>query len=247
MFFALLCLAPAGMAAPQPAHTVAAQPSHAQPAQANCPTAFCTFLPLMLVQPIVPLLNEPAEGAQIVTLAPILTWTPTISSTYHVQVSADPSFATTEVNAMRSWRDPLPNPAFHITGSNLKVATIYYWRVGVRYEGSYQYTPVRMFATPAAQPLLPSPPALVAPPNAATLPALEVTLSWQAVPGALFYRARVWSPDSTIFDSEIVPASALSYQVQKPLVPGATYTWRVRTFDQYGWGIFGETWSFTAP
>jgi hypothetical protein len=217
-------------------------------AQPNCTVAPCKiFLAQAQVAPVEPLLNEPADNAQIASLAPILTWAPTISSTYQVRVSVDPSFATTEVNDEELWPNPLPALAFHITGSNLDPATTYYWRIGVRYRGIYRYAPVRTFRTPPMQPVLPPPPALVAPPNGTTLPTTDVTLSWGSVPGALFYRVQVRSPGPTAFDSEIVPASTLSYRVQRPLVPGTTYTWRVRTLDQYGWGDYGATRSFTAP
>jgi hypothetical protein len=193
-----------------------------------------------------PELIEPADGAQIISRAPLLSWTPTLSSTYQVQVSAVPTFATTEVNAEDPWFTPLPAQAVHITGSNLNIATTYYWRVGIFYQGSYRYTPVRTFRTPISSPPLPPPPTLTTPANGATLPAREVTLGWQALPGALYYRVRVFSPDSSVFDSEIVPASTPSHHVAG-LLPGTTYTWRVRTLDQYGWGPFSEPLDFTAP
>jgi len=204
------------------------------------------FLPVVQTTPLVPLLDEPANGAQIISVAPLLTWTPTISSTYQVQVSETSTFSTTQVNATDPWFAPLPPQAFHITGSNLHPATTYYWRVGVRYEGHYQYTPVWTFRTPPTNPALPAPPALVAPADGAHLPAPEVALSWQAVPGALYYRVRIYAPDSSIFDSAIVPASTLSHHVAG-LAPSTTYTWRVRTFDQYGWGSYSKPRSFTAP
>jgi hypothetical protein len=217
-------------------------------AQQNCTSTPCkVLLPLTRVAPVEPLLIDPANGAQIVSLAPVLTWTPTISSTYHVQISTDPSFATTRVNDEEDWPNPLPALAFHITGSNLDLATTYYWRIGVFYRGSYRYAPVRTFRTPTIRPPKAASPVLAAPPNNTTLPVLDVTLSWQSVPGALFYRTQVRTPGPTPFDSEIVPASTPSYHVQVPLVSGTTYTWRVRTFDQYGWGEFGAEWSFTAP
>src|SRR5262249_3986912 len=64
------------------------------------PTSKCTvFLPVVQPTPFVPLLDEPANGAQIISVAPLLTWTPTISSTYQVQVSETSTFSTTQVNA----------------------------------------------------------------------------------------------------------------------------------------------------
>jgi hypothetical protein len=235
--FALLCLALAGA-------TVERQAA----AQQDCTSTPCkVLLPLARIAPVEPLLNEPADGAQIASLAPILTWAPTISSTYQVRVSVDPSFTVNEVNDEDDWFNPLPALAFHITGSNLDLATTYYWRIGVFYRGSYRYAPVRTFRTPAVAPPKAVEPALVSPPNGTTLPAPDVTVSWQSAPGALFYRVQVRAPGPTSFDSEIVPASTLSYHVQKPLVSGTTYTWRVRTLDQYGWGDFGPSWSFTAP
>ena len=238
--FALLCLALGSAVVGRPARHVIAQQ--------NCTSTPCkVYLPLVRGAPVEPRLNDPANGAQIVSLAPILTWAPTISSTYQVQVSSDPSFTTTQVNANNPWHTPLPALAFHITGSNLQPATTYYWRVGVFYQGSYRYSAVWTFRTPTNRPPKAAPPALAAPPNGTTLPAPDVTLSWQGVPGALFYRVQVRSPGPTSFDSEIVPASTPNYHVQKTLVPGTTYTWRVRTFDQFGWGDYGAEWAFTVP
>ncbi len=233
--FTLLCLALAGTTF-----------GHRAAAQESCTSTPCqVLLPLVRVAPIEPLLIDPANGAQIVSLAPILTWAPTISSTYQIQVASDPSFVTTRVNAEDNLYNPLPMLAFHITGSNLAVATTYYWRVGVFYQGAYRYSPVWTFRTPTTRPPKATPPLLAAPRNGATLPTPDVTLSWQAVPGALYYRVRVFAPDSSTFDSEIVPATSLSYHVQKTPVPGTNYTWSVRTFDQYGWGDYGAEWSFT--
>lgn len=237
-----VCLASATM--PSARRATAAAP--AQAATCGISGTCKVFLPLILGPPLVPVLNEPADGAQIISRAPLLSWTPTISSTYQIQVSTDPTFATTAVNSVDPWSTPLPAQAVHITGSNLAIATIYYWRVGVLYQGTYHYTSVRTFRTPETSPKLPASPALVAPANGATLPAREVTLNWQPVAGALYYRVRVFSPDSSIFDSQVVPATTLSHQVGG-LLPGTTYTWRVRTLDQYGWGSFSAPSSFTAP
>src|SRR5262245_34457329 len=85
MWLVLSCLALTGATAPASGRTPA------PPADCSAPSGCSIFLPLIRVRPIEPLLNDPLNGAQIATVAPILIWTPTISSTYQVQVSADPS------------------------------------------------------------------------------------------------------------------------------------------------------------
>ena len=94
--------------------------------------------------------------------------------------------------------------------------------------------------------LLPARPQLLSPPDHTVLPAREVTVSWRGLPNTLYYRIKVYNPDATLFTSAIVAASATSYHIAG-LAPGATYSWKVKALNQYGWGTYPTPWSFTAP
>jgi hypothetical protein len=188
-----------------------------------------------------------AFRAQIDSLAPLLSWTPQITGTYKLQVATSPAFPpapTTEVSATSKLRHL--QPQVHVMSSNLKFgATTYYWRVGVVYQGSYLFSPIRSFTTPAKSTTpLPPAPVLLAPADHAILPAPNVVLSWQSMPGALYYRVRIYSPGPTLLDSAIVPATTTSYQISG-LTAGVSYTWKVKTLDQHAWGDYGAIRTFT--
>jgi hypothetical protein len=213
-------------------------------------TASCggcqVYLPVVALPLPIPQLNQPADGAQIISLAPLLSWTPQITGTYKIQVATSPAFPpapTTEVSTTTTVQNL--QPQIHVMDSYLKFgATIYYWRVGVVFQGSYLFSPIQSFTTPTSSvtPLPPSP-VLTAPSDHAILPAPNAVLSWQSVPGALYYRVKIYSPGPTLFDSAIL--SATSYNVTG-LNVGVSYTWKVKTLDQHGWGNYGKTRTFTA-
>jgi hypothetical protein len=195
---------------------------------------------------LVPRLVSPADGAQVVSLAPLLTWKPVISGSYQIQLSVDPSFTKPFVSTT-SIQAPLPAQATFVLGSDLDVATVFYWRVGLYQSGSYRFSPSASFMTPQKNPAgrLP-PPTLLAPPNLARLATSDVTLSWQSVPGALYYRIVVDTPYGTQLLSSIRDASMTTLPVTG-LAPGTTYTWEVKTLNQFGWGYYQTPWSFTTP
>ena len=206
------------------------------------------YLPLVARPLPIPQPEQPANGAQIDSLAPLLSWTPQITGTYKIQVATSPAFPpapTTEVSATTTVQDL--RPQVHVMDSNLKFgATTYYWRVGVLFQGSYLFSPIQSFITPASSVTpLPPAPVLIAPADHATVPAPDVVLSWQSVSGALYYRVRIYSPGPTLFDSAIVPATTTSYQVTG-LSAGLSYTWKVKTLDQHAWGNYGTIRTFTA-
>ncbi len=203
------------------------------------------YLPLMSVAPPFPHLSAPPDGAQLQTIAPILSWTPQITGTYQIQAATDPSFTTPTISATTILNNL--QTAQHIPDGNLKPATTYYWRVGVLFQGSQRFSSVWRFTTsPKNTALLPAHPPLLAPSNGAHLPAREVALSWQGAPTELYYRVKVYNPDATLFTSAIIAAPSTTYNVAG-LAAGTTYTWKVKAFNQYGWGDYSSPWSFTAP
>jgi hypothetical protein len=203
------------------------------------------YLPLMAVALPIPQLVAPPNNAQLDTIAPILSWTPLITGTYRIQASTDTSFATTAISATTALGDL--QTAQHVMDGNLNPLTTYVWRVGVLFQGSYRFSSIWQFTTPAKNTaLLPPHPQLLAPANRSHLPAGEVALSWQAIPNSLYYRVRVYNPDASLFTSAIIAAPATSYHIAG-LAAGTTYTWKVKALNQYGWGTYPTAWSFTTP
>src|SRR5215467_10374516 len=100
-------------------------------------TASCSgcqiYLPVVARPLPIPQLDQPANAAQIGSLAPLLSWTPQITGTYKIQVATSPAFPpapTTEVSTTTTVQNL--QPQIHVMDSNLKFgATTYYWRVGV--------------------------------------------------------------------------------------------------------------------
>ncbi|HEU5013670.1 MAG TPA: fibronectin type III domain-containing protein [Roseiflexaceae bacterium] len=126
------------------------------------------------------------------------------------------------------------------------IQTTLFWRVGeVKPEGELFSAPWS-FTTPAkdASKLLPAP-HLEAPANQATVPASNVTLNWQNVSGALYYRVALYAPDGTQVTAAIIPAPATTFTMHN-LSAGTTYSWRVKAFNASGWSIYSALWHFKA-
>jgi hypothetical protein len=203
------------------------------------------YVPIVMVPPPTPELIAPADGAQIVSLAPLLSWTPQITGTYLIQAATDPSFATPAISTTAELLDL--QPARHVLDGNLLPTTTYYWRVGLYQASNYLFSPIRRFTTPVKNSaILPPRPELLAPPDQAPLPAREVTVSWRGLPDALYYRVKVQNPDGTLFTSAIIKAPTTTFHVAG-LAAGTTYTWKVKALNQYGWGTYPKPRSFTVP
>lgn len=202
------------------------------------------YLPLVERPFPVPQLSDPANGAHVVSLAPLLSWTPQISGTYLLQVSPDPLFSTTTISATNDVHTA--QLIQHIPDGNLAPTTTYYWRVGLAEGDSYAFSSVWQFTTPQKNSaLLPPRPQMLAPTNGAVLSATEATLSWRNVQNAQYYRVKVYGPDGKLFDAQILSALSTTYHVTG-LTPGGTYSWEVKALNQYGWGTYPPRWTFTA-
>lgn len=209
------------------------------------------YLPIVAA-PIVPSLLAPADEAHVVSLAPLLTWDTPITGTYQIQIAADPTFAepsTFAFSETKTLHQGETGSQTTLITSNLASKTTFYWRIGLRSAaGGYRYA-TRSFTTPAKDSaLLPGPVALIAPANQAALPGNSVTLQWQPVPGALYYRVRVSLAGGALFSpGSKDPAAPSSSLAVAGLQPGATYTWKVKALNAYGWGEYSPIYSFSVP
>ncbi len=214
-------------------------------AEPNCTGSTCTvYLPLAQVAPPLPKLIEPADGAQVASLAPLLHWLPPEPGDYQVQVAFDPAFTTMAFTSTVSLSAPVQTQEYIMEGNLIQ--TTLYWRVGeVKPEG-YLFSPTWSFTTPVkdSSKLLAAP-HLLAPANQATLPASNVTLSWQSVSGATYYRVALYAPDGTQVTAAVLAAPTTTFTLHN-LSAGTTYSWRVKAFNAYGWSIYSTSWHFKA-
>jgi hypothetical protein len=154
---------------------------------------------------IAPTLIAPATGAvsQMTTL--VLSWSAVASATsYALQVSTDPAFATSSYNQCG-----LTATSQTVTG--LASSTLYYWRVNATNPGGTSTWATKSnFTTAIAAPALP---VLISPTNGASSQAVTVVMSWNAVTGATSYTLQV-SSDSTFASPSIFYQSGLVYAAQ---------------------------------
>jgi hypothetical protein len=249
----LIGLALASLSAPRAQPVAAAMPAPSAPAQAACPPNCTVFLPAVAVPGVLPILFQPANQAQVDSIAPTLYWTPAITGTYLIQMGSSPEFTsqTNEISTTRKLNDLTPQ--FTVPRNNLNGETKYYWRVGVLQPEGMVFSPVWEFTTAVEDPSrLPPPPQLLSPANGARLTTLTPDLTWAAPDGVDAYRARVLLADgkTTFKTSSVIEMPKTSYS-PSGLAGKVVYYWQVRVHNSYGWGQYGtgdgQPWRFRTP
>jgi hypothetical protein len=188
--------------------------------------------------PAAPLLVSPITNSVGVARNPLLDWNNVPNATsYRVQVSTDPNFATTVVNQVVTSSQYTVNPA-------LAYNTLYYWRANATNgSGTGPWSEVWNFTT---IPNLPPAPTLINPPNTATGVTLTPLMNWTDVPEAAQYRLQISTVNN--FSSTVVNVIVDSSQLQLQtgvLQGGTLYYWRVASINLGGQGAYSNTWSFT--
>ena len=191
------------------------------------------------VPPSAPTLSSPANSATGIAVSPTLTWNAVTGAvTYRVQVSTASDFSTGIVV------DDSTLTAASKALSSLTNSTLYFWRVNAKNAGgSSAWSSAFSFTTivPAS-----GVPVLSAPANGTTGIAVNPTLTWGAVTGAITYRVQVstasdFSTGIVVDDSTLTTASkALS-----SLANGALYFWRVNAKNLGGTSAWSTAFSFT--
>ena len=217
-------------------------PAGAKPTASPCAGQNCIYLSLIAYHPQIMLL-APAGGPAISSLAPVLAWRPPVEGSYRIQVSEDSAFAPTSSFAVSETKDikaPLPAQVNMLITSNLKPRQTYYWRVEKTGKESTLFPASEYFITSVKDAgLLPAGVQLLVPANNSSIAAQDVLLSWQPVPGALYYRIRVYDSSNTLVStapSEVDGATTATGVAS--LVPGMTYHWKVKALNAYGWGPY---------
>ena len=232
------------------AASAAGAPRSAQLAPAACTTGACTLYLPLLKYDVAPLLLDPAEGAQLATLAPPLTWTPSTIGIHRIQVTTDAGFSPSgsfALSTTKTVRLPLPESLTTALSSNLKYSTTYFWRVGVALpQGGTAYSSVQSFTTPAQGTLqLPGLVPIIAPRNNDNISGARVLLKWGTVPGALIYRIRMSDANGNDFtpgDAQVAGDQTTAWVED---IPKGTYTWKIKVLNSAGWGPYGNDYKFT--
>jgi hypothetical protein len=225
---------------------VAGAPRSAQPAAGACPNGTCTvFLPLTTNE-VAPILLGPVGNAQIISVAPSLSWRPSVPGLHKIQVTTDPNFAPTAslaVSTTKTIKLPIPAQVDTLLTSNLKAGTTYYWRVGVALPQGDFFSEIQSFTTPANV-VLPGLVPILSPRNNAHISPGRMLLKWGAVPGAILYRIRMFDANGNQFNpgTTQVPGTDTTFWVEN-LTPG-TYTWKIKVYTQVGWGPYGDDYTF---
>jgi regulation of enolase protein 1 (concanavalin A-like superfamily) len=189
--------------------------------------------------PATPSLVSPLNGATGIATAPTLVWTRSITATeYLLQVGTDSTFLTGVV-----LNDSTVTDTSRIV-PGLQNKTTYFWRVKAKNSaGASGFSPRWSFSTVDPTPVAPT---LLAPANGASNQPVSLTLQWNAVQDAQFYRLQV-ATDSTFVSGIVLDDTTLA--VTTRLVTGlanaTTYFWRVNARGTGGVGQFSLPWRFT--
>jgi hypothetical protein len=245
----VLCLALAGAAAPRGVPSAAAGPALTQPAQADCTSGCSVHLPIVSRPPIAPILNDPADQAQVDSIAPTLTWFPAASGTnYTIQIATSSDFisGTVEISTTRTLSAGTSEMQRNVPRNNLHGQRAYFWRVGVSLPGGIHYSPTWRFTTtvddPARYPLAPE---HLSPPAGAKITSTTPTLVWAALPDADAYRVKIIERTTgmTVRTTSVLDAPQTSYTVPAGVFAHATtYRWQIKAHTSYGWGEYGTYW-----
>lgn len=228
---------------------VVGAPRGAATAETTCPVEGCkSFIPTAAYD-LFPRMSYPANGEAITTLAPTLVWNPVTLGSYLVQVSSNGTFepeSTIVVSATKTISKATSDPVATLVTSNLKPNTVFYWRVGLETSNGYLYSQSQFFSTPPSDAVsLPGLVTVTDPRNNSSMRRDSVLLKWRSVPGALLYRIRMTDSSGRSFSSgsAYVEGSETTFWVYN-LQRGQTYTWRIKAYNQFGWGSYTDDLTF---
>jgi large repetitive protein len=191
--------------------------------------------------PAAPLLISPPNSSTGVSRNPTLDWNDVPNNnSYRVQVSTDPNFSSTIVNAVTG------NVSQYLVATpTLDYNTVYYWRVNAQNAGGTgPWSQVWNFTTLISPPLAPT---LILPVNNATNVSLTPYFDWTDVTGSSSYRLQI-ATNSTF--SNLVVNTIIFNESEFTLPSGnlignTVYYWRVAGINSGGQGPYSSVFVFT--
>lgn len=190
--------------------------------------------------PAAPILLAPPNHQIGTSRTPYLDWNNVPGATsYRVQVSTDPNFATTIINAVTGANSQYQVP------TALAYNTLYYWRANATNAGGTSlWSSVWDFTTIITVPLAPT---LLLPANAATGVILTPFFDWTDVSGATKYRLQISTSNvftNIVYDNANIATS--EYVLPSGYLIGSTqYYWRVAAINAGGQGAYSAGFVFT--
>lgn len=193
---------------------------------------------IQTIQPSIPILTYPSNGATLIDNTPDLAWTANNANYFDVQIDDNSSFTSID-------REETACQGFVWTPSSLSDGT-YYWRVRTYGYGIWSnWSETRNFTLNTTPPTYPT---LIAPSGNIAL-GNEISFSWNSVPNAARYRIKICydqNMTTQITGSPFEPSlGATNYNISaNSFTSGQTYYWQVSSIlpnDVGGWGNFGPS------
>ena len=193
--------------------------------------------------PVLPVLTSPSNNEKVDTLIPSLSWNSGNNSRV-TQAQLEVIYPdNTDTSESEFWKSGIVNT--NPFDQNLEKDQVYRWRVRLQcgdvwgdFSPEWQFTPVY------DGPFLPGP-QLVSPLDDSTTDSVEVTVQWEAVPGAKSYIVfgkggfiPIFYPRAWTFNTQAV---------LDQLDEDTTYLWYVVAKGDKAFGQQSETWVFTTP
>jgi hypothetical protein len=190
--------------------------------------------------PAAPLLITPPNNSTGITRTPILDWNNVPGATsYRVQLSTDPNFGTTLINAVTG-----AVSQYQIVAA-LAYNTTYYWRANATNAGGTSgWSEVWNFTTLITPPAAPT---LLSPANNSTGVSLTPSMDWTDVTGNVTYRVQV-ATNNTFTNIVYDNSSIIMSQFTLPsgyLIGSTQYFWRVAAINSGGPGPYSAVFNFT--
>jgi len=199
------------------------------------------FEPEDVSQPDAVELISPEDGADDVSIHPILHWEEQVQGTgYRVQAALDLEFSGLIVD-----EEGLEQTEFEL--SDLDYETIYYWRVRASNDaGDGEWSEVWSFTTEQEPVTAPDIVQLLSPEDNADDVSLNPALVWSESEGADLYHLHV--SDESDFSNLLIDEASLSdttFSVTDDLEESTLYYWRVRASNEAGDSEWSDVFVFT--
>jgi parallel beta-helix repeat protein len=191
--------------------------------------------------PSTPTLSSPSNGSTQTTLPVYVSWSDVPdANNYWLQVATDNNFNSLVYDEETyGYNDE--------DLYDLNSGTTYYWRVSAGNDAGWSsYSSARSFLY---QIPLPSAPSLISPSNSTTLLNQIISFTWNSVSNASEYWLQV-ANDPNFSSSSLFVDQSTGGSTGKNGVGvdyGSTYYWRVKAYNNAGWGTYSSVWSFILP